>query len=108
MSEIQRLSGEDFEVLKRERCEVDPRYGEIASRLKALFWDDTCNDLNLMLYERLEREAIIKGPVVRKHILSVAKSALKANNPVRYFAASIVRRLHEHGFLEDDSNDIGL
>lgn len=102
-----RLTTEDFEVLKGRRLAEDPKYGQICQRLRALFWDDSCNDINLRLYQRLEREAIIHGPPVYRAIKSVAASAIHARQPVRYFSASITRRLHEAGFLQD-GDETGL
>lgn len=105
---VSKLSHEDFGALSRKRAAEDERYLTIAARLRELFWDDSCNDITLQFYERLQREAIIEGPQIKKAIASVAASALQARNPVRYFAASISRRLHEMGYLQDGSEDLGI
>lgn len=102
------LDASDFESLKASRLAEDPRYGTIADRLRELFWDHECNDLNLRLYSRLQHEAIVHGDPVRRVIKSVAASALSKDRPVRYFAASVTRRLNEQGYLQDGSEELGL
>lgn len=103
-----RLAPSEFESLEQKRAAEDPKYLTIASRLRELFWDSSCNDVTVRFYERLQNEAIIHGPVVRRHIQSVAASAQTANQPVRYFAAAITRRLREQGYLQDAGQELGL
>lgn len=103
-----RLSSADFAALKKERAAEDPKYCTIAARLKDLFWDHTCNDVTLRLYERLQEEAIVHGEPVRRVIRSVASSSQSARNPIRYFAASVTRRLREQGYLQDGGEELGL
>jgi hypothetical protein len=103
-----RLTPADFESLRAERLASDPRYGTIAEVLRKLFWDDTCTDVTIRFYERLQNEAIIHGNPVRRHIKSVAAAAQSKDHPVRYFAASITRRLNEQGYLRDGGEDLGL
>lgn len=103
-----KLTAEEFQALRQKRAAEDSRYTTIASTLKKLFWDDSCNDINYRLYQRLEEEAIIHGEPVRKCLKQVSVAALSARDPVRYFAASITRRLREQGYLNDGSEDLGL
>jgi len=104
----EQISPEEFAALLAQRVEQDPKYANISKRLRELIWNSECNDLNIKLYDRLQREAIIHGPDVYRAIRSVAASALTKSNPVRYFAASITRRLNEMGYLSDGSEDLNL
>ena len=102
-----KLSKEDFAALKNRRMAEDPRYVTIASKLREILWNSSCNDITLRFYSRLQDEAILHGEPVRRIIKSVASSALTADDPVRYFCASVSRRLREQGFLQA-GEDLGL
>ena len=102
----ERLSVDDFESIKGRRIAEDPRYATIAERLRQLFWNSECNDVTLRFYLRLQNEAIIHGEPVRQHIKAVAATAKTARNPVRYFAASVTRRLREQGYLQTGEEDL--
>lgn len=99
---------EEFEALKAKRLAENPKYGHIASKLRQLFWDDSCNDVTIRFYDRLQDDAIVNGEPVYRCIKSVAQSAMVARNPVRYFAAAVCRRLHEQGFMQDGGDETGL
>lgn len=103
-----KLTAEEMTSLLKQRCAEDPKYANIANRLRELFWDSTCNDINLRLYDRLQDEAIVHGEPVYRCIKSVAGASISANNPVRYFASSITRRLREHGYLQDAGDELNL
>ena len=106
--EPQQFDPDELRARFDQRVAEDPKYGTIATRLRELFWDSECNDITLRFYERLQEEAIWHGEPVRRVIKAVAASALKADYPVRYFAASVARRLREHGYLRAGDDDTGL
>ena len=103
-----KITQEDFSALTQKRLAENPKYGRIAKRLRELFWDSTCNDTTIRFYNRLQDEAIYHGEPVYRSIRSCASSAQTARCPVRYFAASISRRLREQGFMVDGGEDTGL
>lgn len=103
-----RYSAEELTRMIAVRAAEDERYTTIASRLRELIWDGTCNDVTLRFYRRLQDEAIMHGPPVRRAIQSCAAAAMAASNPVRYFAAAVTRRLREQGYLEAGNGDLGL
>ena len=99
---------EDFEALKARRLAEDPRYGTIASRLRELFWDRSCNDITLRFYNRLQDEAIFHGEPVYRSIKSCASAAQSAKCPVRYFASAVTKRLREQGYMQRHDDSTGL
>ena len=103
-----KLSVTEFQSLLAQRTAEDPKYATIAAKLRQHVWDESCNEITLRFYERLENEAIIHGEPVRRAIRSCASAALSARSPVRYFAASITRRLREQGYLQDGGEELGL
>ena len=98
---------EELAILLKKRCAEDPRYGLIAQRLREILWDSECNDITMRFYQRLQDEAIIHGPPVRRVLKAVASAAISADHPVRYFCASVSRRLREQGYLQEPE-DLGL
>lgn len=107
MSE-RKLNERELSILEKDRLAENPKYGEISHRLRQLFWDSSCNDITLRFYRRLQDEAIYHGEPVYRSIKACASSAQVARSPVRYFAASITRRLREQGYLLDGGDDTGL
>lgn len=104
----EKLCPDDFEALRNQRIAENPKYANIANRLRELFWDRSCNDTTLRFYERLQNEAIYHGEPVYRSIKACASSAQTAREPVRYFAAAISRRLREQGFMANGGEDTGL
>ena len=102
------LTTQDFQALRNHRAAEDPRYCQIAERLRDLFWDSSCNEITTRFYQRLENEAIVHGEPVYRQIKQVASSAMNAREPCRYFAKAICARLRERGYLEDGSERTGL
>ena len=98
----------EFQQLLEKRVAESPAYATIASKLRQHLWDQDCGDITLRFYERLQNEAIIHGEPVRRAIRSCASAAISARSPVRYFAASVTRRLREQGYLQDGGEEMGL
>ncbi len=75
------------------------KYRTIADRLWKRFGPGDEPEIRRQLYERLQHEAIQHGDAVYRIIQTAFASAQSANNPDRYFAAAVTRRLREQGFL---------
>jgi len=69
-----------------------------AERLRSLYGLGDEPALTAMLFSRLERKGRQNGPQATKIIRSCIRSAQSADNPLRYFAAAVTRRLRENGF----------
>lgn len=73
----------------------------VAKRLLEVFGRGDNPKLRLELYNRCQDSVDLHDEGAYRIIASCVRSARTANDPGRYFAAAVSRRMREAGFFED-------
>ena len=83
----------------------NPRYRTIADRLLKEFGPGDNATLRRELFDRCQRECQNHGEAAYKIVVGAVRSARTADNPGRYFSATVARRMREAGFFAEERVD---